>query len=410
MPVLGSCAPGFDEVRAEFARNLTERGDVGAALCVRIDGAVVVDLWGGTAERATGRPWRADTPVMVWSATKAATALCAHLLADRGALSLDDPLVRFWPEFAGEGRDPITVGMVLSHQAGLPHLRARLPRGAYLDPEAMARRLAAEPPFWEPGTRHGYHAATYGWLIGEVVRRVSGLSIGEFFANEVAGPLRLDFWIGLPDSHDSERTGAVAPCIRAEPPPQGTPLPANMELAMRDPESIPALIFHNTGGFFSRSDTPEARRAQIPAINGIATARGLAGLYAGLPGAGGSLVGEATEAAMGMVRSAGFDESLRIPSRFAAGFQKSWDNRAEPVPRRHSLVMSESAFGHVGFGGSVGFADPAAGIAFGYVLNRHGGSIAADERGQALIDAVYRALGWCGGERGLWFRPGGRRV
>ena len=401
MPVQGACDARLDEVRVEFARNFVERGDVGAALCVRVDGAVVVDLWGGEADPATGRMWTADTPVMVWSATKAATALCAHLLADRGQLTLDDPLIRFWPEFAGDGRDPITVGMVLSHQAGLPHLRERLPRGAYLDPEGMAERLAVEPPFWAPGTRHGYHAATYGWLLGEVVRRVTGLSIGEFFAKEIAGPLGLDFWIGLPE----DRVGEVAPCIRAEPPPPGTPLPANMDLARRDPTSIPALIFGNTGGFFSRSDTPEAWRAQIPAINGIASARGLAGLYAGLPGCGGSLVGHGCEAAMGGVRSAGFDESLRVPSRFASGFQKSWDNRAEPLPRRHSLVMSESAFGHVGFGGSVGFGDPAAGLAFGYVLNRHGGSIAADDRGQALIDAVYRSLGWRGGERGLWYRP-----
>jgi CubicO group peptidase (beta-lactamase class C family) len=403
MTVQGTCAPGFAEVRAEFTRNFTERGDVGAALCVQVDGATVVDLYGGTADPATGRPWTADTPVLVWSATKGATALCAHLLADRGELSMDDPLVRFWPEFAGDGRDPITVGQVLSHRAGLPHLRERLPRGAYLDPEAMADRLTREPPFWTPGTRHGYHAASYGWLIGEVVRRITGLRLGEFLAKEVAGPLGLDFWIGLPES----RIDSVAPCIRAEPPPPGTPLPANMDLALREPGSIPALIFHNTGGFFSRSDTPEAWRAQIPAINGIASARGLAGLYAGLPGAGGTLVGEATEAAMGVVRAAGFDESLRIPSRFALGFQKSWDNRGALAPQRHSLVMSESAFGHVGFGGSVGFGDPAARLAFGYVLNRHGGSIAADERGQALIDAVYRALGWRGGEHGLWFRPRG---
>ncbi|HEY1972826.1 MAG TPA: serine hydrolase domain-containing protein [Pseudonocardia sp.] len=404
MLIDGCCAPGFAEVRAEFTRNFTDRGDIGAALCVRVDGAVVVDLWGGTADPGTGRAWEADTPVMVWSATKAATALCAHLLADRGALSLDDQLVRFWPEFAGAGRDAITVGMVLSHQAGLPHLRQRLPRDAYLDPEAMAERLTTEPPFWAPGTRHGYHAATFGWLLGEVVRRTTGQSIGEFFAGEIAGPQGLDFWIGLPATRDA----AVAPCIRAAPPPPGTPLPANMDLAMRDPESIPALIFGNTGGYFSASNTPPAWRAQIPAINGIASARGLAGLYAALPGIGGSLVGEGTVAAMSSVRSAGFDQSLRLPTRFAAGFQKTWDNRAEPLPRRHNLVMSESAFGHVGFGGCVGLGDPAAGLALGYTLNRHGTSIVADERGQALIDATYRALGWRGGDRCCWYRSAGQ--
>jgi CubicO group peptidase (beta-lactamase class C family) len=195
--VEGRCATGFAAVREEFERNFAARGEVGAAVCVMVGGRAVVDLWGGVADPATGRPWDEDTVVMVWSATKGATAVCAHLLVDAGDLVLDDPVARYWPGFAAAGKGGITVRMVLNHQAGLPHLRAPLPDDAYCDWDGMVARLEAEEPFWTPGTRHGYHAVTFGWLVGELVRRVTGQTPGAFFAKEVAGRLGLPIHEGV---------------------------------------------------------------------------------------------------------------------------------------------------------------------------------------------------------------------
>lgn len=177
---VGTCAPGFDLVRREFERNFAERGEAGAAVAIIVDGKTVVDLWGGTADVESGRPWGQDTTVVVWSCTKGATALCAHLLADRGELDLDAPVGRYWPEFACSGKETISVRMLLSHQAGLPAVRQELPPGAFYDWQLMTSVLAAEPPFWTPGLQHGYHGLTFGFLVGEVVRRVAGTTLGAF--------------------------------------------------------------------------------------------------------------------------------------------------------------------------------------------------------------------------------------
>ncbi|HZT79803.1 MAG TPA: serine hydrolase domain-containing protein, partial [Gemmataceae bacterium] len=197
MTVKGMCDPRFRAVGEEFERNFAERGEVGASVCVTVDGSTAVDLWGGVADRRTGRPWDRDTIGVVWSCTKGAVALCAHVLASRGLLDLDAPVARYWPEFAQVGKEGITVRLVLSHEAGLPAVRAPLGAGDLYDWAAMTRALAAEAPFWPPGTRQGYHAATFGHLVGELVRRVSGRGLGAFFRDEIAGPLRLDFHLGL---------------------------------------------------------------------------------------------------------------------------------------------------------------------------------------------------------------------
>ena len=399
-PVFGHCTPDFTAVGAEFERNFSERGEVGASLCIVAGGRVAVDLWGGVADPTTGRPWDEDTVVMVWSATKGATALCAHLLVDAGELHLDAPLARYWPAFAADGKDGVTVRMVLNHQAGLPHLRDRLPDGAYCDWDGMVRRIEAEPPFWEPGTRHGYHALTFGWLVGELVRRITGQSLGCFFAKEIAAPSGLPFWIGLP----AEEHPRVAPSLLAAAPRPGEPTTRNARVAASDPESIPALVFRNAGRFFARCNSPEVWSAEIPGANGVTNGRGLAGLYATILGDGGAgPVTAAAQARMGAVSSAsGADASLLIPTRFSLGFMKGWDNRGQPPEAADSFLVGETAFGHVGFGGSVGFADPAAGLAFGYVLNRHGSRVTVDERAQSLIDATYRALGYTTNEPGAW--------
>jgi CubicO group peptidase (beta-lactamase class C family) len=401
--VFGRYRPRFQELYQEFVRNFAERGEVGASVCVVWEGETVVDLWGGIARVDTATPWESDTLTHVWSSTKGATALCAHLLADRGLLDLDAPVVQYWPEFGQQGKDAITVAMLLSHQAGLPAVRTPLPAGAFYDWDLMTSSLAAEAPFWEPGTRNGYHALTFGFLVGEVVRRVAGKTLGTFFHDEVATPLGLDFWIGLPEEEEAR----VAPQIPADP----GPLPAFYLEAFSDPTSIPGLVVFNSGGYLNpgEADTRAAHAAEIGAAGGITNARGLANMYAPLAGSRrGALVGDDTLARMARTVSAtGQDATVLVPSRFAAGYIKSTDNRRRLTGDRDSVILSDEAFGHIGFGGSIGFADPRARMSFGYAMNKMGGGVALNPRGQSLIDATYRSLGYPSDESGSWV--GGKR-
>ncbi len=401
MEVQGSCDPKFQAVRQEFERNFRERGEVGASVCVTVGGETVVDLWGGVARTDTKAPWTKDTIGIVFSSTKGATALCAHMLASRGQLDLDAPVAKYWPEFAQAGKSQIPVFMLLNHQAGLPAVRAPLPQGAYANWDLMVNALAKEEPFWEPGTRNGYHALTIGWLVGELVRRISGKSLGTFFQDEVAKPLGLDFWIGLPEDKESR----VAPMIAAEPDPESLFF---REIAK--PGSLQSLVLLNSGNYMGAApeyDTRAAHAAEIGAAGGITNARGLAGMYAPLAcggkGRGVELVNPDVLARMGRVASAtGRDAVLVIPSRFALGFMKTMDNRRQPPGLRDSTLISEEAFGHVGAGGSFGFADPKAGMSFGYTMNRMGPGAALNDRGQSLVDATYRALGYRSNASGAW--------
>jgi CubicO group peptidase (beta-lactamase class C family) len=396
--VAGTCAPEFAAVRAEFEANFAARGEVGASVCVTVDGETVVDLWGGVADPAAGTAWARDTIGNVWSCTKGATALCAHILASRGALDLNAPVAEYWPEFAAAGKDTVLVRHLLSHQAGLPALRTPLPPGAFYDWDLMTAALAAEEPFWQPGTRNGYHALTFGFLVGEVVRRVSGRGLGEFFAAEVAGPLGLDFWLGLP----AEQEGRVAPTIAADLPQPGDPIPSLYVAALTDPTSIPGLVIANNGGYLlmpGESDSRAAHGAVIGAAGGITNAAGLAGMYRplALGGAvdGVRLVSEDHLATMGAVAVAtSLDAVVLVPTRFALGFMKCTDNSHLPPADREGLLMSEEAFGHNGMGGSLGFADPRARMSFGYSMNRQGTGVGVNARGQSLVDAVYAALGY----------------
>ncbi len=400
--VEGGCEAAFMGVADEFCRNFRERDEVGASVCIRHEGRTVVDLWGGIARPADGTPWQRDTVSIVFSCTKGAVALCAHVLASRGKLDIDAPVASYWPEFASKGKEYATVRMMLDHSVGVPAFKTPLRPGGCTDWDYMVEMLADEEPFWFPGTRNGYHMINFGWTVGELVRRVSGRSLGAFFRDEIAGPLGIEFWIGTPEEVEPR----VAPVMMHAPKP-GDPIGEFMMKIMTDPRSTQALSLLNTGGFDPNSRACHA--AEIGGGGGISNARGLAGMYAPLA-CGGELGGvrlvdRAQLARMGEVSVAtNEDATLLIPTRFSLGFMKSMDNRRRPRGDRDSAILSSAAFGHVGAGGSIGFADPELGMSFGYSMNRMGPGIMLNERGQSLVDAAYRAVGFCSNQSGVWTR------
>src|SRR5262245_3979800 len=240
----GTCDPRFREVADEFERGFRERGEIGASVCVHHEGRVVVDLWGGIARLDTQAPWTRDTVSIVFSCTKGATALCAHVLASRGELDIDAPVAEYWPEFASNGKADATVRMMLDHSVGLPACKTLVRSGGCYDWDYMVDTLAHEEPFWKPGVRNGYHMVNFGWTVGEIVRRVSGRSLGTFFREEIAEPLGIDFWIGLPEEHEPR----VAPILQVLPEP-GEPLSRFTQTVLMEPQSIASLSLLNTGGF-----------------------------------------------------------------------------------------------------------------------------------------------------------------
>ena len=404
----GICKPGFERVAEAFQKNFDAKGEVGASVCLTVGGETVVDLWGGTADQKTGTPWTKDMVSIVFSCTKGATAICAHVRASRGKLDLDAPVAELWPAFAKNGKEHATTRMMLDHSVGVPALRAKVKESGPYEWDYMTARLAGEEPFWSPGTRNGYHGLTFGWTVGEMVRRVSGVSLGTFFQDEIARPLGLDFWIGLPEAIEPR----VAPMIPHVTKAADAKTPFLVDLGTR-PDSIASLFFFNVGAFFftKGANTRAGHAAEIGAANGITNARGLAGMYAPLAQGGGKLVDGKTLARMGEVSMATHDDAtLRIPTRFALGFMKSMDNRKRSVgaklfgPDVDSVIMGSAAFGHVGAGGSLGFADPTAGLSFGYTMNRMGPGLLMNERGQALVDAAYLSLGYKNKDGGVWVK------
>jgi CubicO group peptidase (beta-lactamase class C family) len=373
----GSWDDRFQPVVDAFERNFAERNEDGASLCISVGGETVVDVWGGSFGR--------DTVSIVHSCTKGATALCAHVLASRGLLDVEAPVAEYWPEFAQNGKERATVRMMLDHSVGVPVFRRALERGELYDWDHVVELLEQEEPFWEPGTRNGYHMINFGWTVGELVRRVSGRSLGTFFQEEIAGPLGIDFWIGLPESEE-HRVAPMIPFVRQS----GDPLGAFALTLLNDPSSIPALAMGNM--LSTHMNAREFRAAEIGGGGGVTNGRGLAGMYTPLALDDGRLVDHDTLERMRRVSVATNDDAtLRIATRFALGFMVSMDNRAKV--EKDSVVLGENAFGHVGAGGSIGFADPSLGLAFGYSMNRMGPGILLNERGQSLVDATYQVLG-----------------
>ncbi|MEU0368814.1 serine hydrolase domain-containing protein [Streptomyces sp. NPDC006283] len=384
----GEVAPGFESVREAFAANFDQHGDIGAAVCVYREGRPVVDLWGGTADPDTGRPWKRDTLQLVYSATKGATATAAHLLAQRGALDLDAPVATYWPEFAANGKAEIPVRRLLSHQAGLVALDQPVPLADALAWQPMVAALAAQRPLWTPGTAHGYHGRTLGWLIGEVIHRVSRRTPGRFFAAEIAGPLGLDFYIGLPANQRDRvsrmvyrRPEADLTTVPAESIPEGL---RELVAAKRDPNSLNNRAFQVTDPAEMDFNSPEVQAAELPASNGIGTARGLARMYAALIGEvdGARLLSPDTLASATEEQVSGPDKVLVSASRFSSGYM---------LPTETNPMIGPTSFGHTGRGGSLGFADPEHGIAFGYVMN-HIIEDPDDARAVSLIDAVRSSM------------------
>lgn len=394
--VNGTVADGFEGVREAFEANFTEHGDVGAGVAVFVDGECVVDLTGGVVDPVSGETYGADALQLVFSSTKGVAAICAHLLAQRGKLDFWSKVVDIWPEFGANGKSDATVAQVMSHRVGLPVVDERLSLDQVLEIQPVVDALASQAPLWEPGSAHGYHALTYGWLVGEIVKRVDGRPIGQFVAEELAGPLGLDLWIGLPD----EQHDRVVPLIAMDPTessfdladPDIAPLLEDLATAFLDPESVTNRALHLNGAFGLDAggggmawNRPEVWRSQIPAANGITNARSLAKLYASCVSEvdGVRLLDDETVKRATEEHSEGRDRTLVVPTRFGLGFF---------IPSTFSPLMGPASFGHAGAGGSLGLADPDRRIGFAYVMNKMSANLSNDPRTSGLIAAVEAAV------------------
>jgi CubicO group peptidase (beta-lactamase class C family) len=433
MAVHGHCDPRFARVREVFDQHFADGEELGAAFAVCHDGEPVVDLWGGVADRRTGRPWRRDTPVLAYSCTKAMTATAVLLLAERGLLDLAAPVCDVWPEFARAGKERITTEHLLTHQAGLPMIDEPVPVAEFEDQAAIADRLARQAPLWEPGTAHGYHALTYGFLLGEVIRRVSGRSTGEVVASEIAGPLGLDLWLGAPDDV-IERAARLSAGEAARPPAAGTGTLSGTTPATGTTTSATGATTHGAGGGDGEGPTdgspavtefpgsgpgdpvwemarasadrdslmnrtlgnppvhklpgganhPVILRAGWPAMGMVTTARSLAGFYRHL--IDGRILKADTLRDAVRRRVQGPDKVLFIESSFGLGYMRPALTFLTPP------LGEETAFGHTGLGGSVGLGDPEHGLAMAYTMNKMANAVSGSLRAYRLIEAAYKSL------------------
>ncbi len=369
-PIEGTVHPKFERVREAFEQNFRGRDEVGATVAVVLDGEPVVDLWGGYADRGRTRLWEDDTLVNVYSTTKGLAALCVAMLVDRGAFAYDTAVVELWPEFGAAGKGDVTVETLLSHQAGLCGLRDSISVEDYYDHDKMAGMLAAMEPWWTPGTANGYHAMTYGFLAGELVRRATGKTLGAFFASEIAEPLRADFFIGLPQSEDARVAEMIGPKTEADP-------------FAQDPSPAAISALSNPPLDMEVPNTRAWRAAEIPAANGQGHARGLARIYGELARGWGDLISAAVLTRATQVRCEREDLVLGVPVRWSAG----WIRNTPPL-----YGPGDTAYGHSGAGGSFGFADPERRLGVGYAMNQMFANLQGDPRGLRLVDAVYASL------------------
>ena len=381
MQVQGYFDLRFEAVRDAFAALFDGTQQRGAALCVQIGGETVVDLWAGVADNQGEQAWHSDTLVNLFSCTKTFTAVAALQLVEEGKLELDAPVARVWPEFAANGKESITLRQLLCHRAGLPAIRQPLAPEALYDWTCMTDALAAEQPWWAPGTDQGYAAMTYGWLVGELLRRVDGCGPGESIVRRTAAPLGLDFHVGLDDSQPDR----VAYLTRTKNDFGDACAQRLLKALMSDPASISARAFNNPPSIMSSGNKPEWRRMAQPAANGHGNARSLAGLYTGLLQS--RLLDEAVLREMTHEHSAGEDRTLLASTRFGLG---CWLD--QPDVANATFAMGPRAFGHPGAGGCIGFADPERELGFGFVTNTLGPYVLMDPRAQSLARCVAACL------------------
>lgn len=373
MNIEGDCPPQWDGVRQAFADNFRLRGDDGAAFCVYWRGEPLLSLWAGQADDDT--PWREDTLVNVFSVGKGLLALAMQQLVSRGSLELAAPVARYWPEFAAAGKADITVAMLLDHTAGLPALHDPVPDEAIYRWPAMVERLAAEQPWWPPGTAQGYHVFTYGWLVGEVLRRISGKTPGDYL-QEMAGDVASELYWGVPDA-------ALPRCARLD------RLPRRRESQngqASDQSELVNKAFSNPASLMGGTNGRAWRQAQIPAANLHASARALAAIYGDLAGPNPHLLDKSGVQRCSQGGSARQDRVFAVPLRFGPGFMLG------DVGSGCVLGQGAHCFGHPGAGGSLAFADPDYGLGIAYVTRRLSGAALVDRRARALIDAVYRVF------------------
>ena len=385
--ISGHCHEDFQEVAEIFAQNFDQYNEIGSSLCVIVDGEKTVDIWGGYTNEQRTDEWNNETLSVAFSSTKAALALCAHILIEREDLKTEDKVVKYWPEFGKKRKEETTVGMILNHTAGLPAFASPVEQGGFFDWEYMIGLLENEEPFWIPGEKTGYHMMTTGWLIGELIKRVTGKSLGEFFNEEVSKPHNLEYWIGLPDS-EVGRVAKVTP-FKSSP----SDKPSEFAQAFRSkPNSMQRLSLTNTGGYdYNSADT---YKAEIGGVGGITNARSLAGMLTSLAQNDEKLLSKKTVKRLSQSYSVpGKDSMLMLPTRFSEGLMIHMDNRDNFDGEGGSFIIGPNAFGHVGFGGSSAtFADPDYKMSFGYMVNKLGGEYLISERCQNLINASYTSL------------------
>lgn len=411
--IAGRCDARFEPVLDAFVANFKHRREVGASVCITCEGETVVNLWGGSVALESETPWSQDTVSLIFSATKGIVALVANVLIDRGLLDPQQPVADIWPEFATNGKETATVRMMLDHSVGVPVLRTPVKPGGLYDWDYMCRLIAEHDAIWEPGTRVGYHALTYGYCVGELIRRVTSKSVGENVQEILAWPLGLDVWIGLPESVE-QRVSRMIPA------PVGEAFGEIHKQSALDKQSISYLALHNDGGWlnglhpdpetgFLPADSREAHAAEIPGAGGLANASGLAGAYRPFA-IGGTYEGRhfaSAETLLGMEEISAATNRDAVNQRRTAwslGFLKPRDNRVRRSDAPLGLIVGRRAFGHTGAGGSCGFADPESGLSFGYTMNRMDETGDFNIRGQSLVDAAYRALGYRDFQSGHWIR------
>lgn len=390
----GYVAPGFEKVREEFVRNFRERGELGAACAAYLKGEKVVDLWGGYRDGRSREPWREDTLVLVFSTTKGISGMACALAHSRGYFEYDEKVSAYWPEFAAGGKEDVTVRQLLSHQAGLCAIDEPMDLDALADPDRVAAAIARQVPLWEPGEMHGYHALTLGWYESELVRRTDPQrrTMGRFFREEIAIPLGLEIYIGLPDEvPDSRIANIYAPAYKLRMVFNIGKLPRDFVKAFLKPGTVTYRSFTNPKvlGSPENYNRRDMRRIELPAANGIAQVRDIARLY-GIFATGGAELGIKPETLEAITSPAAdpargrYDQVLHLESRFSLGFLKPFD----ALP----FGTSDRAFGTPGAGGSFAYADPDTGAGFAYAMNKSGFHIFADPREAALSDAFFSCV------------------